>query len=202
MQYIGAADVLSVDMSESALNSTRRFNPNALKADILKLPEQHPELGGQFDFANLWGVAMCTHDPRKAFASAAFTVKPGGAMYLMVYAPEGPHNRRETILARRKFHSLHSVQEKLAFVDKVHGRRWESTFPIGHNCRNVVRNILDRPKGYKIGYLDMLEPFYNWVIPVEVIEGWMKQNGFTQMTVLNQNETNKCAHHVLGRKGA
>lgn len=202
MQFIGAADVLSVDMSESALASTRRFNDNVLRADILRLPEEHPELGGQFDFANFWGVAMCTHDPRKAFASAAFTVKPGGALYLMVYAPDGLHDRNETIIARRKFHTLPTVGEKLAFVDKVHGRGWDWTFPLTHNCRNIVRNILGRPKGYKMGFLDMLEPFYNWVIPIDVIEGWMKQNGFVSMTVLNENERHKCAHHVLGLKGA
>jgi SAM-dependent methyltransferase len=200
MQYVGAADVLSIDMSESGLKSTSRFNPKVMKADILKLRKEHPELEGQFDFANMWGVAMATHDPKKAFANAAFTVKPGGAFYLMVYAPEGPHNLQTTNIARRKFNALQSTDKRLAFVDAVYDRRWDRDFPLGHNLRNVARNVLGRPKGYKIGVLDMLEPFYNWVIPLEVIEGWMKENDFDRMTVLNANEQQKCAHHVLGVK--
>ena len=200
MQAIGAREVLSVDISKSALESTASFNPNILKANILNLPEEHPELKEQYDFANMWGVAMCTHDPKKAFASAAYTVKPGGAFYLMVYAPEGPHNRRTTNIARRKFHALKTVKERLAFVDTIHSRAWDTDYPLYDNLKNVARNLLGRHKGYKIGTLDMLEPTYNWVIPLEVIEGWMKQNGFSQITFLNPNERHKCAHHVLGVK--
>ena len=35
-----------------------------------------------------------------------------------------------------------------------------------------------------------------------VIEGWMKENGFSRMTVLNSGEKGKmrCAYHVLGFK--
>jgi SAM-dependent methyltransferase len=200
MQMIGAREVLSLDMSESALKSTSQFNPKIMKANILRLPEEHPELGGQFDFANLWGVAMCTHDPQKAVASAAFTVKPGGSFYLMVYAPEGPHNLRITNIVRQKFHALKSVKQKLAFVDKVYSRQWDWDYPLIDNGKNVARNILGRHKGNRLGILDMLEPFYNWVIPLDVVEGWMKQNGFSQMTVLNPHDKRKCAHHVLGTK--
>ena len=200
MQLIGASEVLSVDVSESALKSTGRFNPQTMKANILKLPEEHPGLKGQFDFANLWGVAMCTHDPKKAFASAAYTVKPGGALYLMVYAPEGPHNWQTTNIMRSKFHALKTVEERLAMVDRVYDRAWDADYPLYDNLKNVARNLLGRHKGYKIGILDMLEPTYNWVIPLDVIEGWMKQNGFSRVKVLNPNEKHKCAHHVLGVK--
>jgi SAM-dependent methyltransferase len=200
MQRIGAASVLSIDMSESALKSTGQFNPNIMKSNILELKRERPELAGQFDFGNMWGVAMCTHDPKKAFENAAFTIKPGGAFYLMVYAPEGPHNLKTTNIARRKFHTLKTVEQKLALVDKFYNREWDWNYPINDNLRNVARNILGRHKGYKIGVLDLLEPFYNWVIPLEVIEGWMKQNGFGKMIVLNPHEVHKCAHHVLGIK--
>ena len=200
MQRIGAREVLSIDASDSALKSTGRFNPNLLKADLLNLPQEHPELGGQFDFGNMWGVAMCTHDPQKTFRSAAFTVKPGGRLYLMVYAPEGHHGLPSTNTARRKFHALHSAEQKLAFVDHLYHRQWDSDFPLVDNCKNVLKNILGHPKGNKVGILDTLEPFYNWVIPLEVIEAWMKQNGFSRMVVLNAGEKPKCAYHVLGIK--
>lgn len=200
MQMIGAREVLSVDISESALASTRQFNPNVLRANIMTLPEEHPELAGQFDFANLWGVAMCTHDPKAAFESAAAMVAPGGALYLMVYAPEGIHNRPLTIVQRRKFHKFKTVQEKLSWVDKVHARAWDRDYPLRDNLRNLLRNVRGLPKGNKMGVLDMLEPVYNWVVPIAVIEGWMSANGFSEVTVLNSRQANKAAHHVLGRK--
>ena len=200
MQRVGAAEVLSIDISESAIESTRRFNDHIMKTDILKLPEQHPELREQFDFANLWGVAMCTHDPKTAFESAAFTVRPGGAIYLMVYAPDGSHNLPLTNVKRRKFHSLKGVEERLAFVDSVHARRWDADFPLIDNCKNVLRSLLGRHKGHKTGVLDMLEPFYNWVIPMGIIEEWMAGNGFGKVTVLNPHDKHNAAHHVLGQK--
>lgn len=202
MQSLGAKSVLSVDVSESALRSTTRFNPNTMKANVMELASEHPELEGKFDFGNFWGVAMCTHDPKKAFESAAFTIRRGGALYLMVYAPEGIHNTRLTNVQRRKFHQLANVEERLAFVDAAHARGWDSDYSLIDNILNITRNLRGLPKGSKIGFLDMLEPYYNWVIPLDVIDEWMTSNGFSRWTVLNENETGKerCAHHILGIK--
>jgi SAM-dependent methyltransferase len=200
MQRLGAADVLSIDLSESALKSVSRFNGNVLGANVMRLREDHPELCGKFDFVNLWGVAMCTHDPSAAFQSAASLVGEHGAMYLMVYCPEGMHNMPINNLRRKIFHRLPSVKERLAFVDAVHHRRWNRAYPLSRNLKDRVLNLMGEPKGGKIAILDMLEPFYNWVIPLDVIKGWMKKAGFTQVTLLNEFESEKCAYHVLGRK--
>ncbi len=196
MQAIGAKSVTSIDVSASALASTSRFNPNTHKANIMNIPEEHPEWVGKFDFANFWGVAMCTHDPLKAFLSAASTVKPGGSMYLMVYTL-GLHSSRETMIKRKRFHRLKTVEERLAFVDTVFDRKWSSSFPLDLNLRIQSRNLRRLPKGGKSGVLDLLEPFYNWTIPLDVIKGWTKKAGFSSMTVLNEFETRKCAYHVL-----
>lgn len=200
MMRLGAASVLSVDISDSALTSVKKYNPNARRVNIMEIPADHPDLVGRFDFANLWGVAMCTHDPLKAFISASSTVASGGALYLMVYAPEGLHGERLTNIQRRKFAELSTIEEKLAFVDRVHQRKWDRSYPLTENLKNLARNILRRPKGYKVGVLDMLHPFYNWVIPLDVIRGWMRKGGFREMIVLNENENPKCAYHVLGMK--
>ena len=189
-------------MSESALNSVKRFNPNILRADIMRLPEEHPELVSQYDFANFWGVAMCTHDPQKAFMSAASTVKPGGALYLMVYCPEGMHNTQLVNAQRRHFHGLQTVEERLAYVDHVHERKWDWAYPFVDNLKNVIRQIISAPKGGKIGVLDMLQPLYNWVIPLDVIHGWMSKAGFSKTVLLNEFERDKCAYHVLGIKSS
>ena len=171
-----------------------------MKANILKLPEEHPELKGQFDAsANLWGWQVYRTTP-KGFAERSLYSEAGRRSYLMVYAPEGPHNWQTTNIMRRKFHALKTVEERLAMVDRVYDRAWDADYPLYDNLKNVARNLLGRYKGYKIGILDMLEPTYNWVIPLDVIEGWMKQNGFSRVKVLNPNEKHKCAHHVLGVK--
>ena len=202
MQELGARSVLSVDISTSALAGVRRFNQEVLQADVTQLTGQHPELVNRFDFANLWGVAMNTHDPLKTFMSASATVKPGGALYLMVYAPEGMHNSNITNLRRKRFFQLETVGERLEYVDQVYHRRWDSSSPLTENLKNALRNFIGRPKGSKIGVLDMLEPFYNWVIPLEVIQDWMKQAGFESMCLLNDVEPRKCAYHVLMLRGS
>lgn len=200
MLALGAASVLSIDASEHALQSVSAFNNRVLQADIMDLPATHPELVEQFDFACFWGVAMCTHDPRKAFASAASLVTPGGSLYLMVYAPEGIHGQRITNAQRRQFHRLQTVEERLAYVDHVHQRRWDRDCALTDNLRNLARNVLRRPKGGALGVLDMLQPYYNWVIPLDVIEGWVRATGFETMQILNESESPKAAYHVLATK--
>ena len=70
------------------------------------------------------------------------------------------------------------------------------------NLKNLLRNLLALPRGSQLGVLDMLEPFYNWVIPMDVIEGWMSRAGFADLLLLNELEPEKCAYHVLARKTA
>lgn len=197
---LGAASVQAVDMSDSALKSVAQFTPHVTRADIMTIPKEHPEWVGAFDFANFWGVAMCTHDPLRAFLSAASTVKPGGAMYLYVYAPEGIHGMKLTNVQRRHFHDLSSVDERLRYVDQVYERRWQPQIPLRDNLKNAARRILGRPKGSKHGVLDLLQPFYNWVIPLEVVGGWSSKAGFRSHTLLNPNEPRRCGFHMLFRR--
>lgn len=203
MQMLGAARVLSVDVSESALKSVSAFNDWVGQADIMTIPEAHPEWVGKFDFANFWGVAMCTHDPRVAFMSAASTVAPGGALYLMVYSPEGMHNTSIVKRQRQIFHQLDTVEERLRFVQHVRDRKWDSRYSIVDNLVNQavrgVHHLAGKPGGTLVGTLDMLEPFFNWVIPLDVIDGWMKSAGFRSYEVLNDGPR-RVAYHVLARK--
>ncbi|MGL1862834.1 MAG: class I SAM-dependent methyltransferase [Pseudodesulfovibrio sp.] len=200
MLNIGAKSVLSIDMSESGLKSTSTFNPNTLRANLMELSEEHPELTEKFEFGNFWGVAMCTHDPLKAFLNAAGTIKSGGALYLMVYAPEGIHSERSTCIQRRKFHSLTDFDARMQLLDDIVNRRWDTDYPLSENLKNVLRNLRGLPKSNKNPILDLLSPRYNWVIPIKTIEGWMEKAGFSKMTVLNPKGKEKAAHHVLGIK--
>ena len=200
MQKIGAKEVLSVDMSPSAIEGTRKYNPQCFQTDIMRIPQEHPDWVGAFDFANLWGVAMCTHDPRAAFLSAASTVKRGGSFYLMVYAPDSLHDRPLTILQRKTFHELTTVEERLKYVEHVWNREWDWSYPFRANIDHALANLTGQPKGGQVGVLDMLEPFYNWVIPLDVIRNWMDAATFRRLVWLNEFEPKelRCAYHVLG----
>lgn len=201
MLALGAKSVLSVDMSASGLAGLKKFNDQTLRANLMELTLEHPELVDEFDFAMCWGVVMFTHDPLRAFLNAAATVKPGGAFYLEVYAPEGMHGTAVVNLRRKHFAQLQTVEEKFAYLDIVHDRHWDSNLPLTENLKNQLRNFLRRPQGSRIGTLDMLLPFYNWVIPLDVIQIWMRKAGFTRVQLLNEFDTKKCGYHVLGIKG-
>lgn len=202
MQMIGAESVVSVDLSQSALDNVSRFNKAVIRADLMTLPDEHPELVDRFDFTNLWGIVMCTHDPCKAFLNAAATVKRGGALFLMVYAPEGIHNTALVHLQRKHFRTLKSVEDRLAYAKHVASRAWDPAYSLADNLRNTAVRCYHRLQGKKLdwlGSLDMLSPYYNWVIPLDVIDGWSQKAGFRSYEVLNKRQ-NRVAYHVLFRK--
>ncbi|PPD04279.1 MAG: hypothetical protein CTY29_06340 [Methylobacter sp.] len=170
------AQVKSVDVGENALRSTRRFNADTEYLDIFDI-QSRADLHAAFDFVLCWGVIMCTHDPKIAFQQVASTVKPGGSLYVMVYAPT--YHVSEFVRATRlKFHrECKTAEEK----------------------QNFVMNIAEDPDN-AINYMDMLNTFYNWTIPQEVVTNWFKEAGFKSVVVLNEHEPHNCAWHVLGTK--
>ncbi len=175
LQALGGK-VTSVDVSENALRSTSRFNPDTSRLDIFDIPSR-ADLLRAFDFTLCWGVVMCTHDPKLAFENVASTVKPGGSLYIMVYAPTY-HASNDVREMRRKFHrECRTIEEKLNFV-----------FQVAENPDNAIN------------YMDMLNTFYNWTIPEEVVHGWYKGAGFEDIVTLNKREPHNCGWHVLGKK--
>ena len=123
-------------------------------------------------------------------------------MYLMVYCPEGMHNHPVVNYQRRVFHNLKTVEERLAYVNHVFRKEWDSGYTLAYNLRNQLirlgalfnRNWRDS----KVGYLDLLEPSYNWVIPKDVIDAWMKEAGFTEYHYLYRKP--RSAYHILATK--
>ncbi|MBW2386201.1 MAG: class I SAM-dependent methyltransferase [Deltaproteobacteria bacterium] len=198
MQSIGAESVLSVDASESALESVSRFNGNTRRVNLMNLTKENADLEAAFDFALLWGVAMCTHDPKRAFENAASTIRTGGSIYVMVYTVGGLHHEPMTNLQRRIFHSLETVEERIHLVESVQNRRWNSAYPLKENLRNAVSNLRRQPKSSAVGVLDMLMPYYNWVVPYATVAQWMQNAGFDQVIHLNDEDPHPCAAHVLG----
>lgn len=176
LQSLGA-EVTAIDVSTHGLRSTRNFLNDVRELSIFDIPVATPTLHNIFDFAICWGVIMCTHNPKLAFENVASTVKKGGSMYIMVYAPTY-HNSEKVLSWRKEYReTCKSFDEKLAFA-----------YAISENKANVI------------GYLDMLNTFYNWVIDEKTIINWFERNGFHDIVFLNKNEPHKCAHHVIAKK--
>ncbi len=174
------ATVKSVDVSPSGLRSTRRFNPDVERLDLFEIASARSDLHRAFDFTICWGVLMCVHTPKLAFENVAATVKPGGHLYTMVYAPEGMHASPETLEQRRYYHrELRTIEERLDYALELAG-----------GTNNAI------------GYLDLLNTFYNWVVPQAVLRGWYRRCEFEVPLLLNAGEPAKCAYHHLGRKRA
>jgi SAM-dependent methyltransferase len=174
------ATVKSVDLSEHGLQSTLRFNSDVERLDLFDVIPNRSDLHEAFDFTLCWGVVMCTHDPLLAFENVVKTTRPGGEIYLMVYAPTY-HASEYVLTARRRFHQeCRTDQEKLDFAYALAGE--------------------DRANA--INYLDMLNTFYNWTINEATIQGWCKLLGLNEPLFLNAAEPHKGAHHVLITKPA
>ncbi len=170
------ARVKSIDVSEHGLQSVRQFNDDVERLDLFEIP-QRTDLRQAFDFTICWGVVHHTHDPKQAFANVAQTVKPGGGLYVMIYAPNY-HNSVDILKHRRHYHqNLKTFEEKLAYAETIADRR--------ENAHN---------------YLDMLNTFYNWVVEETTIHNWFRVNGFIDVITLNASETYPVAYHVFGRK--
>jgi len=171
------AQVKSVDVSPNALKSTGRFNRDVEALNLFEILEERRDLHEAFDFTLCWGVVMCTNDPKLAFANVCRTVKPGGQLYVMVYAPTY-HNSPFVLESRKHYHTkLQTAEERLQYAYE----------------------IADRPEN-AINLLDMLNTFFNWTVEESVIRNWYLSNGFTNVISLNKDESNKCAYHMLGTR--
>lgn len=179
LQALGA-NVKSMDVGENAIESTKRYNDDVERLDLFEIGESRKDLVEAFDFTLCWGVVMCTHDPRTAFFKAASTVKPGGALYAMMYAPT--YHIGEFVTTSRKIYHREkkTPEERIAYLHEISAGEED----------NMINN------------LDMLNTFYNWVIDDQTIRGWCKDAGLAEPIFLNREEPHKCAHHVFVEKPA
>ncbi len=87
-----AARVTAIDVSPTSLEHTQalkqKYNLTNLEARLLPI-EQVAELDHQFDHIICTGVLHHLVDPDAGLRALASMLKPGGTLYLMVYAPYG-----------------------------------------------------------------------------------------------------------------
>ena len=92
MSMAGARQVEGIDLGELGIEDARNrakniniTNINFQKASILDIPYQDET----FDFVWCAGVVMITQDPSKALSELCRVLKPGGQLYILVYATGG-----------------------------------------------------------------------------------------------------------------
>lgn len=92
LSLLGAERVEGVDVADAAIADARRradqlgrSNVCFQVASLLEIP--FPDRS--FDFVCCSGVLMITRDPEQAAAELSRVLKPGGILYLLVYATEG-----------------------------------------------------------------------------------------------------------------
>lgn len=87
-----AARVIGIDISSASIRHTRQLKRkyHLENLELAQLPiERVQELGGSFDKIVCTGVLHHLPDPDAGLQALRSVLKPGGAMYLMVYAPYG-----------------------------------------------------------------------------------------------------------------
>src|SRR5581483_2323365 len=87
MARLGADEVVGIDLGEKGLADARRraqgmLNVSFEQASILDIPFEDEK----FDLVWCAGVLMITADEERALDQLARVVKPGGHLYLLVYA--------------------------------------------------------------------------------------------------------------------
>lgn len=90
MARLGAREAIGIDLGEAGLADAReraKDLPNARfeRGSILEIPFED----GRFDLVWCAGVLMITADPDRALGELARVIRPGGYLYLLVYATGG-----------------------------------------------------------------------------------------------------------------
>lgn len=157
MARLGAAEVIGVDVGEQGLRDAERRAETLRtvrfqKASVLDLP--FPD--ASFDFVCCSGVLMITPDPPSGFASLARVVKPGGYLYILVYATEGV--RWPAVMRFRQ--RLRRVPEEALYRAMM-----RAAFPA-----NKIRTLMD---DLKVSLID----FYTW----EYVEHQLRRVGISDL---------------------
>ena len=160
MQQLGAKKVVSIDISNEAINLCKRTNPAAYVYDIMEL-EPNPV----YDFVISWGVIHHMEYPRKAFSKLVQQVKDDGMLHIMVYNKENDWYydgyRGDTCIEKHKEWEVLTMEQKIEL------------------CKKQVLK-----KGGNIhGWFDAFNPKYNWSFTTNEIKEWFKEEGFASINL-------------------
>ena len=92
LAHLGAASVTGIDLSEQGIDDARRrarqLNAEHVRFDVGSVAGL-PYSDAQFDCVICSGVLMHTSAPQRVLNELSRVLKPGGMLYMLVYATEG-----------------------------------------------------------------------------------------------------------------
>ncbi len=215
-------EVIGVDLSESVFRASELTghmpNVHIVQADLMRLPF-HAE---SFDIIYSLGVLHHTPDTRKAFASVARYVRPGGMLSIWVYGTAGGYAAFESNPLR---------PERLRFVESAWAKRLYWLLVLTREkCSDALRRLtvlLPHRLLYACCYLlallgtvpllkyctfsahpdwrvrllenfDWLSPPFQYHHTKEEVTAWFREGGFAQVSMLRHGFIPKVG--ILGRK--
>ena len=135
-----AARVIGIDISSTSLNHTRALKRkyNLHNLEVVELPiERVNELGCQFDKIICTGVLHHLSDPEIGLRALRATLRPEGAMHLMVYAAYG---RTGIYMLQEYCQRLGVVPSKVEIEDLIAVLK---ELPRGHPLDHLLRESPD-----------------------------------------------------------
>ncbi|MBN1942499.1 MAG: class I SAM-dependent methyltransferase [Phycisphaerae bacterium] len=180
------ANVLSLDQSEHALESTRNHcadmkGHRVLRADLLQdLPTEET-----FDLVWCYGVLHHTGDTYRAFCHTQKLVKSGGWLFLMLYGEPA-------------WGEITQFQE-LALYDRLRLRSQNLSFREKIDFLRQAMHSGDVPlrgEEYIHGYFDAISPPINDLYTRQEVEAWLSNHDFEAITKTAENRN----LHILARK--
>ena len=146
MQQLGAT-VVSIDISQEAINKCGKINPRSYVWNIFDL--EFPMNREEYDFILCWGVLHHTARPREGFNILTNTLKSGGRLHVMMYRNT---TQKKYIKLRKKFILLDEAGKL-------------------NMCKKLAENV-----GDVHGWYDALNPQYNHSYSQEEIIDWYKDD--------------------------
>jgi SAM-dependent methyltransferase len=175
------AEVTAFDMSDNGLEAARRDcaelpNIRFEKRNILEpLP-----YGSNFDLVWCYGVVHCTGDMVRALSNIARHVKPGGYLYIMVYAEP----RRTNVYEYQYYHEIAALRDAIR--------------PLTFDQKQAVLENLEG-KNLTLAWFDAISSEINELYTIEELRMLFDWLGFSELKRTMPEET---MHNVVARKSS
>lgn len=132
--------VVGIDVSEASIEATRALKERhgLDNLELARLPlEEARALGHRFDLVVCTGVLHHLPDPERGLMALSSVLAPGGAMYLMVYAPYG----RAGVYLIQHYCRLLGVRPSRSEIRELAATL--SVLPAAHPLRPLIENSAD-----------------------------------------------------------
>jgi SAM-dependent methyltransferase len=151
-----------------------------------------PFAPASFDFVMSWGVLHHTPSTRAGFDRVAPLVKPGGTLYVMVYAPEGRVRGPATdalrvVMRRLPDEKRYQACRHLVIKNRRLAVALSSVLQVAHY--DPEEAAID-PRTLQFGLFDAYSPRWNHRHSAGEVVRWFRDAGFREVTVVEPGTGN------------